>query len=310
MRRRFAVLLVLALAAGCGGGGSGSKAAPARTPPPLQVVGLPGKLVSIGGGRSLFVHCVGRGSPAVVLAAGLKGNTANWRDVQRRLGRITQTCSYDRAGDGNSLPPPGNVSSGRTELADLAALLDHAGIAPPWVIVGHSYGGLLARLFAQAHRDQTAGVVLVDAMGRNATRRLLALWPKSEQPAQRHEQATPVRDGVDVAATEALAAGVTTLGDTRLAVVTAGRENAVVRRMTRHAARAIDRNWTTMQDELAALSSDRVHVIALHSEHFVQHWQPQVVIRAVQAVVDAARANASLPPCPRVFNGPGTRCVG
>jgi pimeloyl-ACP methyl ester carboxylesterase len=309
MRRRFAVLLVLALAAGCGGG-SGSKAAPARTPPPLQVVGLPDKLVSIGGGRSLFLHCVGRGSPAVVLAAGLKSDTSSWRNVQPQLGGITQTCAYDRAGDGNSVAPPGSVSSGRTELADLAALLYRAGIAPPWVIVGHSYGGLLARLFAQSHPDQTAGVVLVDAMGRNATRRLLRLWPKSEEPAQRREQATPVRDGVDVAATETLAARVTTLGDTRLAVVTAGRENDVVRRMTRRVARAIDRNWTTMQDELAALSSDRVHVVALRSEHDVQHGQPLVVIRAVKAVVDAARARAPLPSCPRVFSGPGARCIG
>jgi pimeloyl-ACP methyl ester carboxylesterase len=308
-RGRLPALLVCALAAGCGGE-SRPKAAPVRTPAPSQVVGLPGKLVSIGGGRSLFLHCVGRGNPAVVLAAGLKGDTGSWRDVQPQLGRITRTCSYDRAGDGNSVAPPGGVSSGRPELADLAALLDRARIVPPWVLVGHSYGGMLARLFAQSHPDQTAGVVLVDAMGRNQTRRLLALWPKSERPAQRREQATPVRDGVDVAATETLAARVTTLGDTRLAVVTAGRENEDVRRMTRRVARAIDRNWTTMQDELAALSSDRVHVVALRSEHVVQHGQPLVVIQAVKAIVDAARARAPLPSCPRVFSGPGARCIG
>ena len=163
-----------------------------RTPPAPQVVSLPGRLVSIGGGRSLFLHCVGRGNPAVVLVAGLKSDTGSWRDVQPQLGRITRTCSYERAGDGNSAAPPGGVSSGRTELADLAALLDRAHIAPPWVLVGHSYGGLLARLFAQSHPDQTTGVVLVDARGRNQTRRLLALWPESEEPAQRREQATPV----------------------------------------------------------------------------------------------------------------------
>jgi pimeloyl-ACP methyl ester carboxylesterase len=308
-RRRLAVLLASALVAGCGGG-SEPKAAPARTPPPPQLVGLPGNLVRIGGGRSLFLHCVGRGSPAVMLAAGLSSDTASWRDVQPQLGRITRTCAYDRAGDGNSIAPPGSVSSARSELADLAALVDSAHIAPPWVLVGHSYGGLLVRLFAQAHPDQTAGVVLVDAMGRNQTRRLLALWPKSEEPAQRREQATPVRDGVDVVATEALAARVKTLGDMRLAVVTAGRENADVRRMTRRVARALDHNWTTMQDELAALSSDHVHVVALRSEHVVQHGQPLIVIQAVKAVVEAARASAPLPPCPRVFSGPAVRCIG
>jgi hypothetical protein len=104
--------------------------------------------------------------------------------------------------------------------------------------------------------------------------------------------------------TEALAARVTTLGDTRLAVVTAGQENTDVRRMTRRVARAVDRNWTTMQNEPAALSSDRVHVVALRSDHIVQQGQ-LVVIQAVKAIVDAARAGASLPPCPRVFSGPG-----
>jgi hypothetical protein len=64
-----------------------------------------------------------------------------------------------------------------------------------------------------------------------------------------------------------------------------------------------------MQDELAALSSDRLHVIALRSDHVVQYGQPLVVIRAIKAVVDSARAGAPLPPCPRVFSGPGTRCI-
>jgi len=75
--------------------------------------------------------------------------------------------------------------------------------------------------------------------------------------------------------------------------------------------RLVDRLWVTMQDELAALSSDDVHVVALRSDHVVQgldSGQPNVVVLAVRAVAHAARTDTFLPPCPRVFSGSGVRC--
>jgi hypothetical protein len=86
--------------------------------------------------------------------------------------------------------------------------------------------GLLARLFARAHREQTAGVVLVDAMGRDQTRRQLALWPTSQAPARRRQWAEPVIDGLDLKSSEALASGIRTLGAAPLAVITAGQRDA------------------------------------------------------------------------------------
>jgi pimeloyl-ACP methyl ester carboxylesterase len=200
------------------------------------------------------------------------------------------------------------VHDARDELDDLGRLLDHAHIAPPYVLVGHSYGGLLARLFAHAHPDQTAGIVLVDAMGRDQTRRVLAIWPRSQAKALRRQQATPVRDGVDLAAGEALAARVSSLGDTPLAVVTGGHQRW--EHIGPSLTQALSRQWATMQDELAALSSDHLHVAALRSGHFVQRsdGQPGVVVRAVHAVVRAARDHTRLPPCGRLFTGSDVRC--
>src|SRR4029077_14893887 len=109
----------------------------------------------------------------VVLEAGFGGNSGNWSAVQRTLGRTTRTCAYDRAGLGNSLAMPGVHDAG-DEIADLQRLLDHAHLAPPYVLVGHSYGGLLVRLFAHAHPHQTAGGGLVDSMGRGPDRRVLS----------------------------------------------------------------------------------------------------------------------------------------
>jgi pimeloyl-ACP methyl ester carboxylesterase len=303
------VVLTAAFTASCGGQGSRGPRSATVTAPRVtpDIVGRNGRLVAIGGGRSLFLVCAGSGRPTVVLEAGLGGPTFDWQDVQPQLGEVTHTCAYNRAGIGGSTTIPG-VHDARDELDDLRRLLDHAHIAPPYVLVGHSYGGLLARLFAHAHPKQTAGIVLVDAMGRDSTRRALAIWPKSQAKALRRQQATPVRDGVNLAAGETLAARVTSLGDTPLAVVTGGRQRW--EHIGPSLTHALNRQWATMQDELAALSSDHLHVVALRSGHFVQRsdGQPGVVVRAVQAVVRAAREHTRLPPCARLFSGPDVQC--
>jgi pimeloyl-ACP methyl ester carboxylesterase len=237
----------------------------------------------------------------VVLEAGFGANSDVWSDVQPQLSGTTRTCAYDRAGLGYSRPIPGVHDAG-DEIEDLHRLLDHAHITGPYVLVGHSYGGLLVRLFAHAHPTQTAGVVLVESMGRDQDRRLLSIW--RAQPARvRRRLPKPgsirVEHGVNWPASEALAARVTTLGDTPLAVITRGRPDDSAGPLPASVRQPAERLWTTMQDELAALSSDHVHVITLRSGHLVQRalsGQPSVVIRAVRAVVRAAGTNTRLPP--------------
>ena len=306
----LAALVASALVVGCGGHEQkGQRAATAKTARAVPVIVGPGRLVGIGAGRSLFLECVGSGTPTVVLEAGFGGDSFSWQEVQRRLGRTTRTCAYDRAGLGNSVALPG-VHDARNEISDLQRLLQSAHLDPPYVLVGHSYGGLLVRLFARAHPAEVGGAVLVDAMGRDQTRRQLALWPRSELAALRRDVARPVRDGVDLAAGEALAAHVRSLGDIPLAVITAGTHDNEWGRAPVRLAQALDRQWQTMQDELAALSSDHVHVIARRSDHFVQgiDGQPRVVIDAVDAVVDATRNRTALPPCTQLYSGPEVRC--
>jgi len=281
---------------------------------PNPVVFGPGQLVAIGDGRSLFLHCEGTGSPTVILEAGFERDSSDWSEVQSPLSRATRTCAYDRAGLGNSLPIPG-VHDAADEIAELNELLEAADIPPPYVLVGHSYGGLLVRLFAHASPLVTAGVVLLDSMGRNQDRRLRAIW--QAQPPQVRRQvpdptAHPVQDGVDLLAGEALDAKLGTLGDTPLVIITPGRLFDPGPQTLPAAMRApVARLWATMQDELAALSSDRIHVIALRSGPLVQrspNGQPPVVIDAVLAVIHAVRTGAHLPACPTVFHGAGVQC--
>jgi pimeloyl-ACP methyl ester carboxylesterase len=304
------LLMASVLAVGCGAHDHNRpRAATTTAPRAVPVIIGSGGLVKIGAGRTLFLDCVGRGTPTVVLEAGFGGDSFNWHDVQPQLGRVTRTCAYDRAGLGNSVALPG-VHDARDEIDDLQHLLDGARLDPPYVLVGHSYGGLLARLFADAHPKKIAGVVLVDAMTRDQTRRQLAIWPRSQARKLRRQVATRVRDGVDLAAGEALAGRIRSLGDTRLAVITAGRHDAEWGTVPRKLARALDRQWATMQDELAALSSDHLHVVALRSDHFVQgiDGQPRVVVATVRALVRSAREGRPLPPCRRLFNGADVAC--
>jgi pimeloyl-ACP methyl ester carboxylesterase len=227
VRRALTLVLASGLAVGCGGHepkGQRDQSATRPRPAPVSVGG--GRLVPIGGGRSLYLKCYGSGSPTVILEAGFGGSTNNWREVHAQLGRTTRTCAYDRAGLGNSLPMPG-VHDAADEISDLQRLLDHARITPPYVLVGHSYGGLLVRLFGSAHPDETAGVVLVESMGRYQDRRLLPIWRAQQARVRRllpKPGASPVEDGVDIIAGEALdVKNVRTLGDTPLAVITRGR---------------------------------------------------------------------------------------
>jgi pimeloyl-ACP methyl ester carboxylesterase len=268
-----------------------------------------GRLVDVGGHR-LYVTCAGSGSPAIVLEAGFGGSSADWRDTQRDLARTTRTCAYDRAGLGSSVGRPG-VHDASDEVRDLQQLLFSARIPPPYVLAGHSYGGLLTRLYAHAHPRDVAGLVLVDAVGRNAAERQLAIWPKSVEPDARKEAAQPVTNDVDVRSSEALDARVRSLGDLPLIVIEAARHEQLFGPDKTPLWRAEARLWSRMQAELARLSSDHVHVLARRSDHFVQRidGQPQVVTGALRAVVRAAREKTRLASCASLFRGPAVRCL-
>src|SRR5829696_3823744 len=123
----------------------------------------PGQLVDVGGYR-LHIQCVGAGSPTVVLDAGLGGSSLDWNLVQPELSRTTRVCAYDRAGMGWSDPSP-QPRTPRQIADELHTLLTNAGVAGPYVLVGHSLAGKNVRLFALTHPDQVAGMVLVDARG-------------------------------------------------------------------------------------------------------------------------------------------------
>lgn len=121
----------------------------------------PSRLIAVDGGRRLNLYCTGSGMPTVVLEAGHGDGLTTWARIQPAISRRTRVCSYDRAGFGFSDPPhkPGTIQQA---VDDLHALLSKAHARPPFVMVGHSMGGMIVRLYAAEHLDDVSGLVLVD----------------------------------------------------------------------------------------------------------------------------------------------------
>src|SRR5436309_10547116 len=116
-----------------------------------------GKLVDVGGYR-VHLYCMGTGSPAVVIVGA--GFSFNWGLVQPEVAKFTQVCSYDHSGIGWSDSGPKDSCSLRVSEVHIA--LKNAGIQGPYVLVGHSLGALVARLYAGQYPDEVAGMVFVD----------------------------------------------------------------------------------------------------------------------------------------------------
>jgi pimeloyl-ACP methyl ester carboxylesterase len=132
----------------------------------LQDHPAPGRLVDVGDHR-LHLYCTGSGTPTVLLEAGLGNDVNHWALVQPGIAGFTRVCAYDRAGLGWSDAGPLPRDASRI-VGELGRLLERSGEHPPYVIVGHSNGAPYARLYAAAHPDRVAGLVLLDANPENA----------------------------------------------------------------------------------------------------------------------------------------------
>lgn len=114
----------------------------------------------------LHLNRQGSGQPVVVLEAGIAATSISWAPVQARLAELSTVCSYDRAGLGwSELRRDRSLACTLEQMTgELHALLREAGLAAPFVLVGHSFGGLLVRAFAHFYPEQVAGLILVDPM--------------------------------------------------------------------------------------------------------------------------------------------------
>lgn len=225
------------------------------------------------GGQSQWISCAGTGEPTVVISSGLGADHTMWSKVLAPLRKQTRVCISDRPGLGNSPARRGSKwTDAGQHAAELRALLNAAGESGPYVLVGHSYAGLIVRAFAAAHPDDVAGVLLLDAVYPGIQRTFLPSY------------AGPWHEGgalISMGASERATAGGPDLGGTPLIVITAGDP--------RKATSWADRKWNAEQSRAARLSSNSQHWYAKTSGHVIQQDEPAIVIKAVAALLAATR---------------------
>jgi pimeloyl-ACP methyl ester carboxylesterase len=133
----------------------------ATTPPAVDPYIAPQSLATLPDGRRINLYCSGEGAPTVILTAGLNSWSIAWWTVQSEIAKTTRVCSWDRAGFGFSDPGSAPLDIRQSSL-DLGKALQAAQLGGPYVLVGHSMGGLESLVFADAHRSEVRGMVLVD----------------------------------------------------------------------------------------------------------------------------------------------------
>jgi pimeloyl-ACP methyl ester carboxylesterase len=168
------VLLVILGAAAFALASTATAAAPApggsAAATPMEAYARPGRLVTLPDRRRINLRCTGRGSPTVLLEAGFGAWSFAWNKVQPAVARVTRVCAYDRAGYGFSDPGP-LPRDGAAIARDLDRALQASGVRGPFILAGHSAGGLYVRLFAARRLHEIDGMVLLDPTVERAERR-------------------------------------------------------------------------------------------------------------------------------------------
>ena len=265
-------------------------------------------LVAIDGGRKLYLDCRGQGSPTVILEAGLRNRGDIWsakpdqgEAVMAAVASFARTCAYDRPGttlgvDQFSRSNP--VAQPRTAadaVADLHALLAAADIPPPYVLVGHSTGGLMIRLFASTCPDEVKGLVLVDAISEGVKAAMTpAEWATYDRlilvQAPRQIAGYKGLETIDFDKSFAEIKSVAPLQPMPLIVISKGKPFALPSDLPEGMPAMVENAWVAGQSYLAGLLPDTPHRTAAQSSHYIEIEQPQIVIDAIKQVVDEVRA--------------------
>ncbi|MER7824062.1 alpha/beta hydrolase [Streptomyces sp. NPDC096097] len=318
MRHRIAPLCVLLTAAllaavpGCGGPSAlhGTPPAPSSVPATGDFSGQ----VEVGGGRKVYLSCKGSGSPVVILESGLHDSSDTWTITDTRppvpkapavfpgVAAFTRVCVYDRPGTVRYTEPPALTTRStpldgtRTLTAmadDLDKLLTSARLPGPYVLVGHSFGGMITRLYAQRHPGKTAGLVFVDAFGTDIRALFGMRWAAYRALLNRPGtpfDTRPAFERVDIDGAIDSVTAAPPLPAVPMAVLSKTEPFAAAPGTPKDLLDTLERAWPQVQQKLVELGNQTPQFLATGSDHYVQVHDPDLTIDAVRLVVGRVHA--------------------
>ena len=261
--------------------------------------------VGIGGGRKIYMKCRGKGSPTVVLVSGARGAFDDWTHVIDsggepkpsgsavfpQVGKVTRVCAYDRPGttrlDGTISPstPVRQPTTAQEGAADLHALLRAAKQKGSYVIVAHSWGGLIGRLYANTYPEEVSGIVLLDPGSEFMQETLTpAQWAFFVRSSKKKGEPKTLEAADYRPSVRALRAAPPVRGIP--SVVLSSDKCWFV--FPDFDAKETCKAWNEAQDQLAT-NLGAEHITHTNSGHFIQGENPELVIRHIREVVGAAR---------------------
>ncbi|MBL1141512.1 MAG: alpha/beta hydrolase [Proteobacteria bacterium] len=271
-----------------------------------------GRFINLGL-QVMYIDCLGKKSPTVLIDVGLGDASANWLKIARALSNDVRVCLYDRAGYGWSDPGPGSRTTAQI-VHELNMLLEFAEETGPYVIVGHSFGGFTARYFAATYPDKTVGAVLIDSSHPDQIYRLSPLDQIKQKRPLKLTRTEPAPDYMNetekrwyflnssrkatFAQMEELRSFKESayqvkhsgpLPDIPLAVLSRGKNqlpeiNGV----------SLEKEWRDMQKSLLSLSKQSWQSIIKESGHRIYLDAPDEIIKNVLKVVSHAREKSDI----------------
>jgi len=272
------------------------------------------------GGRSIHLKCEGTGAPVVVIDAGLGTAPAGdpgWLGIAGKIAPVTRVCLYDRAGLGSSDPAPSRPRTSKDAATDLHAALKAAHVDGPYLLVGHSIGGLHAQVFASLYPDDTAGLVLVSSTHPDQSKAwLAALGPAKagEEKAATEArtfigtvQTNPAKneEGLDITQSTAQARQLHTLGAKPIIVATHSPRFRMVPGLSEPMSIKLEGETQRLQKQFLSLSTNAHQNIAATAGHGLPHEDPAFVVANILQGVAAVRGIAA-PAEPKATSGAST----
>jgi pimeloyl-ACP methyl ester carboxylesterase len=276
-----------------------STPAPTSTVPPTPTPGpVSGKFDA--GDVNLSLTCLGQGSPTVVFESDWRDDWGRWGKIMLDLKKDVRVCGYDRASLGSSDSQTG-LRTSEQMAQQLHTLLASAKVPGPYLVVGHSVGGMNMLVFADRYRDEVAGIVLVDSSHPDQFARSLAALPTPypEEPTDltdlrkdltldwTNPDDSSFPEPLDWATTLAQVRAVKSLGDVPL-VVMVGVDRGYGN-IPPELKASLDKVWLDLHKEYLNLSTDSSLVLAEHSGRFIQQDEPRLLIDTILELVDKAR---------------------